>query len=555
MQEQGQTKFVVLAILDGWGLAAPGPGNAIANAPIINMGRFMATYPHTQLIASGESVGLPRGEAGNTETGHLNLGAGRVVYQDLVRINMAIADDTFFTNPSLVGAFNHAIKNNSSIHFMGLVGAGGVHSNIEHLYALIELAKRKKIKNVFVHVFTDGRDSPPTSAKTYLAELNTLFKKQGIGQIASIMGRYWAMDRDLRWDRTEKAYNCLTKGTGNLVKTPEEVIDASYSEGKTDEFIEPSLITDQTGKPVAIIKENDSVVFFNFRVDRPRQLTRAFVLTDFTTANSESGFDPYAVKYSKTHLKPIEPQADQLPFARGEKIKNLFFVTMTEYSKVLLTAGAVVAFPPAMVQVSLGRVISEAGYKQLRAAESEKERFVTFYFSGQAEIAFEGEDRIIVPSPKIATYDLKPEMSAYGLTDAVLTRLREVTDYKFILINFANVDMVGHTGNIGSATKAVQVVDECLGKIASWVEAYGGTLLITADHGNAEEMIDAQSGEIETEHSANPVPFIAISKGLFGKAQTLTSGILADVAPTVLKLLNIEVPTEMTGRNLLENLE
>ena len=555
MQEQGQTKFVVLAILDGWGLAAPGPGNAISQAATVNMNRFLASYPHSQLIASGESVGLPRGEDGNTETGHLNLGAGRIVYQDLVRINMSIADGTFFDNQALNAAFDHAIKFNSSIHFMGLVGAGGVHSNIEHLYALIELAKRKKIKNVFVHVFTDGRDSPPTAAKTYISQLRDLFKKQGIGQIASIMGRYWAMDRDLRWDRTEKAYMCLTHGKGNLVKTPEEVMDASYGSGKTDEFIEPSLIMGVDGVPISLVKENDSVVFYNFRIDRPRQLTRAFILDDFTKANSEWGFDPYAVKYSKTHLKPVGSEDLQAPFDRGEKIKNLFFVTMTEYSKALSSSGAVVAFPPATVQVSLGRLISEAGYKQLRCAESEKERFVTFYFNGQQENAYEGEDRIIVPSPKIATYDLKPEMAAIGLTDAILTRLREVPDYKFVLINFANVDMVGHTGNIGSAAKAAQVVDECLGKIASWVEAYGGTLLITADHGNAEEMIDAQSGETETEHSANPVPFIAISKGLFDKVQTLTSGILADVAPTVLKLLNIEIPTEMTGRNLLENLE
>ncbi|MDP1710220.1 MAG: 2,3-bisphosphoglycerate-independent phosphoglycerate mutase, partial [bacterium] len=372
------TKFVVLAVLDGWGLAAPGPGNAISQTATINMNRFSASYPHSQLVSSGESVGLPRGEDGNTETGHLNLGAGRVVYQDLVRINMSIADGTFFENLALIAAFDHAQKNNSNIHFMGLVGAGGVHSNIEHLYALIELAKRKQFKNVFVHVFTDGRDSPPTAAKTYISELRDLFRKQGIGQIASIMGRYWAMDRDLRWDRTAKAYICLTHGQGNLVKTPEEAIDASYSEGKTDEFIEPSLIVGPAGVPISTIKENDALIFYNFRVDRPRQLTRAFVLDDFSTANSEWGFDPYAVKYSKTHLKPVKSQSIQAPFERGLKIKNLFFVTMTEYSKALSASGAVVAFPPAAVQVPLGRVISEAGYKQLRCSESEKERFVTF---------------------------------------------------------------------------------------------------------------------------------------------------------------------------------
>lgn len=546
------SKLVLLVVLDGWGISAPGPGNAVSLANTINMNRFWASYPHTELSASGESVGLPHGEVGNTETGHLNLGAGRIVYQDLQRINLSIADGSFFQNEILIGAINHAKENNSNLHYMGLVGAGGVHSNVEHLFALIDLAKRQNFNRLFLHLFTDGRDSPPTAAKTYIAQIRDVIQREGIGQIASIMGRYWAMDRDLRWDRTSKAYFALTAGQGNLVKTPEEAIDSSYADGKTDEFIDPSVISDASGKPVAIIKDNDSVIFFNFRIDRPRQLSRAFIFDDFANANISVGYDPYQIKYAKTHL-PIVQSGIQSPFKRGLKLKNLYFVTMTEYGKAITEAGAKVAFPPEVVKIPVGRVISEAGFRQLRAAESEKERFVTFYFNGQQEIAYNGEDRLIVPSPKVATYDLKPEMSARELTDSVIQKLNEVGDYKFILMNFANADMVGHTGNIGAAVKACEVLDECLGKLSSWILAYGGTMLITADHGNAEEMIDSQTGQIETEHSRNPVPFIAISKSLVGRAQVLTSGILADIAPTILHLLRITVPGSMTGRNLLDS--
>ncbi len=551
---ENTSKLAILVVLDGWGVAAPGPGNAITQAELPNMNRFLATYPHTQLGASGDSVGLPKGEAGNTETGHLNLGAGRIVYQDLQRINMSIADGTFYKNQTLIDAINHAKMSNGNLHLMGLLGAGGVHSNIEHLFSLIELARQNNFTKVFLHLFTDGRDSPPTAAKTYIAHVREVITKQGIGQIASIMGRYWAMDRDMRWDRTAKAYFALTKGVGHLVKTPEEAIDMSYAQGKTDEFIEPAIISDSTGKPLTTIHENDSVIFFNFRIDRPRQLSRAFVFEDFSKANISSGFDPYAVKYQKTHLAPEAPVVIGEPFARGPRLNNLFFVTMTEYGKPITEAGAKVAFPEEIVKLPLGRVISETGYKQLRACESEKERFVTFYFNGQQETAFDGEDRLIIPSPKIATYDLKPEMSAREITQGVINKLTEFPDYRFVLINFANADMVGHTGSIGAAARACQVVDECLGKLSDWIMGYGGTMIITADHGNAEEMIDAQTGEIETEHSANPVPFIAISKELFGKNQMLTSGILADVAPTILKLLEIEVPTSMTGRDLLSGL-
>lgn len=553
MNPQKPAKLVLLAILDGWGITPPGPGNAVSLANTVNINKFWASYPHTQLKASEESVGLPHGEAGNTETGHLNLGAGRIVYQDLARINTAIAEGSFFTNEVLIGAMEHAKKNNSCLHFMGLLGAGGVHSNVEHLYALIRLAKQQNAKDVALHIFTDGRDSPPTAAATYIAQLREVIKKEGIAQIASIMGRYWAMDRDLRWERTAKAYFALTKGEGHLVKTPEEAIQISYSQGKTDEFIEPANITDNQGKPICLIKDNDAVVFYNSRIDRPRQLSKAFVIEEFKKGKMEWDFDPYAVKYEKKHIPGDRRPSTQL-FERGEGLKNLYFVMMTEYGKPLVNAGAKVAFPPETVDFPIGRVISEANLRQLRVAESEKERFVTFYFNGQKEKAFPREERLIVHSPKVATYDLMPEMSAREMTDKLLAKLRNAENYSFVLLNYANPDMVGHTGSIGPAVRACEVVDESIGRLANFVTAYGGILLITADHGNVEEMINSHTGQIDTEHSINPVPFIAVSRELTGKPQTLPEGILADVAPTVLSLLSLEKPTSMTGRNLLGEL-
>jgi 2,3-bisphosphoglycerate-independent phosphoglycerate mutase len=434
---------------------------------------------------------------------------------------------------------------------MGLIGAGGVHSNIEHLFALIDLCKRNNFDRVYLHLFTDGRDSPPTAARIYISQLRKVIERQGIGQIASVMGRYWAMDRDMRWDRTAKAYFALTKGVGQYFKTAEEAIAASYEEGKTDEFIDPCVMTGAEGKPICLIKDNDSVIFYNFRIDRPRQLSRAFVYEDFSKAGSPVGFDPYLVKYKKTHLAEKAPQVTPT-FNRGPRLNNLFFVTMTEYSKSIVEQGAHVAFPPEVVKLPLGLVISQSGYKQLRVSESEKERFVTFYFNGQQEMAFEGEDRLIIPSPKVATYDLKPEMSAREMTEAVIQRLKESPDYKFVLINYANPDMVGHTGNIGAAVMACKVVDECLGKLSDYILAYGGSMIVTADHGNVEEMINTETGAIDTEHNKNPVPFIVVSQKFVGKSSTLTAGILADIAPTVLKLMNIEVPSNMTGRNLLD---
>ncbi|MEK7061192.1 MAG: 2,3-bisphosphoglycerate-independent phosphoglycerate mutase [Patescibacteria group bacterium] len=548
------SKFVCLVILDGWGIAAPGPGNAISQANTINMNRFWVSYPHTQLTSSGEAVGLPRSEAGNTETGHLNIGAGRIVYQDLKRINMSIANRTFFQNPSLLGAIDHVRKNKSNLHIMGLIGASGIHSDMEHLTALLELTgKSDLLNNVFLHLFTDGRDSPPTSASEYIKKVREDIQREKVGQIASIMGRYWAMDRDRRWERTEKAYLALTKGQGQLVKTPEEAIDMSYKEGKTDEFIEPSVITDANGIPLTTIKENDAIIFFNFRIDRPRQLTASFVVDDFSNQSIFLDFDPYLEKYEKTHLAERVKKRENV-FERGPKLKNLYFVTMTEYSKSLLEAGTHAAFLPEHVDLPLGKVISDAGLKQLRIAESEKERFVTYYFNGLKEEPFIGEERIIIPSQKIATYDLKPEMSAYEITEAFLSKLKQPVEYSFILVNFANPDMVAHTGSIGPTVKACTILDECLGKIANTILTLDGTLLISADHGNAEEMIDPQTGQIGTEHNGNPVPFIAISKELLGRAQTLQSGILADIAPTVLDILGIQKPNAMTERSLLSNL-
>src|SRR6266404_1554032 len=489
-----QDKFVLLVVMDGWGVAASGPGNAVAQSSLPNITSFYSNYPHGLLEASGDSVGLPPNEVGNTETGHMNLGAGKIVYQDLERINMAIADGSFFEKKTLIDAIEHCQKNNSNLHYMGLIGGAGVHSNINHLYALIQLAKRKKFERVYIHLFTDGRDSPPASAMTYISQLRKIMDKEGTGVIASVMGRYFAMDRDRRWDRTNRAYFALTRGEGNLYKTVDEAIRDSYSVAKQDEFIEPALMTDNLGKPIALISDNDSVVFFNFRIDRPRQLTSAFILDDFSKANEGFGFDPYLIEFTKKHQE--EKVKKSSTFDRGEKLKNLCFCTMTQYSEILQKAGAKVVFEPEIVEMNLGKVLADAGLKQLRMAESEKERFVTFYFNGQQEITYPLEKTIIIPSPKVATYDKKPEMSANELTETLIRELSaKGSDYSFALLNFANADMVGHTGSIGATVTACETVDSCLGKIANFISSYGGVMLVTADHGNAGEMIDLKTGE------------------------------------------------------------
>lgn len=545
MPSDWKPDFVVLAILDGWGIAAEGPGNAITQANTVNLDKFWISYPHTNLEASGQAVGLPRGEDGNTETGHINLGAGRIVYQDLERINMAVADGSFFKTPSLLSAIKHSKENKSALHLMGLIGAGGVHSNIDHLFALIHMCALEKFTNVFIHLFTDGRDSPPTSAKTYVKKIEEVSEREKVGKIASIMGRYWAMDRDQRWERTEKAYDALTSGIGSFVKTPYEAIDMSYSEGKTDEFIEPSLIVGADGKPVRLIKENDAVIFFNFRIDRPRQLTKVFVFKDFKKAN---------INLDKKSIDAELKVAKVEPFKRKVTFSNLNFVTMTDYGTPIIEAGAKAAFPPEIIDNPLSAIISASDMRQFKITESEKERFVNFYFNGLREHPFPNEEKIIIPSPKVPTYDQKPEMSCSEITKSIISRLNG-GNYKFCVVNYPNADMVGHTGNIGATVNAVEILDENIGKLANYILSANGVLLITADHGNAEEMINLSTKEIDTEHSINPVPFIAISPKFLGNGRMLRTGILADVAPTILNLLGIKPPTSMTGRDLLSDLD
>ena len=534
-------KPVVLAILDGWGIAPPGPGNAVDAAPTPNLTSLKNAFVHTQLIAHGESVGLPKSEPGNTETGHLNIGAGRIVYQDLPRINMSVADGTFFQNPSLIAALNHAKQNHSRLHLLGLVGGGGVHSDLAHLFALLRLCHEQQIPTVYLHLFTDGRDSPPSAAMTYINQIKSVIQRESVGKIASVMGRFYAMDRDFRWDRTAKAYFCLTEGIGKKADSVESVISESYSANKTDEFIEPTLII-----PEAIIKSNDAVIFYNFRIDRPRQLTKAFVLPNFEETANITGFDPYAVRYTHKHVEDTRDRSK--PFTRPTQLTNLFFVTMTEYEKNLPVN---IAFPPLMVDNPLGQVISSSNLRQLRISESEKERFVTYYFNGQREDVFPGEDRLIIPSPKVSTYDIRPEMSAREVTQNVLKHISGGV-YDLIIINYANPDMVGHTGNLNATVKACGVVDECIGLLSAAVLSVGGVLIITADHGNAEEMINRATNSIDTEHNANPVPFIIIGES-FRTATQVSQGILADVAPTILSLLKIPAPSAMTGRNLLRS--
>lgn len=539
------TKLVVLIILDGWGVASPGPGNAISQANLPNFNRYWYSFPRTTLAASGEAVGLPRGEDGNSETGHLNLGAGRIIYQDLPRINMSIADGTFFKNNAFLEAINHAKKNDGNLHLLSLVGTGGVHSSIEHLLALLHLCVEQNFKRVFLHLFTDGRDSPPTSALTFISRIEAELELLGFGKIATVSGRYYAMDRDHRWERTEKAYLVLTKGIGEKAISAEEAIKNAYQKGITDEFILPTAIT-KNQKPLALIKSGDSVIFVNFRVDRPRQLTRAFVLDDFEKDAHRVTFDPLAEKYYKRTVISF-PKATP-PFKRGPKINNLFFVTMTEYEKGLPVSA--VAFEPIRVKLPLGEVIANKDLRQLRITESEKERFVTYYFNGQREGPFRGEDREIIASAKVSTYDLKPEMSAFEITEKVLKRIDEGV-YAFILINFANPDMVGHTGIISAAVKACESVDFCLGKIVPAVLKRKGACILTADHGNVEEMLNLTTGGVDTEHSNNPVPLIIIDQKYQNKPYNLKSGILADVAPTVLTLTGISKPSMMTGRSLI----
>jgi len=536
---------ISLIVLDGWGIAPDGPGNAISLAKTPNFKSFWASCPHTQLIASGEAVGLPKGEEGNSETGHMNIGAGRIVYQELPRINLSIADGTFFENKAFLKAIENVRKNNSTLNLMGLIGSGGIHSNIEHLYALLRLAADQKIDKVFLHLFTDGRDSFLTSSPIYIKQIEEEIKKIGVGKIASICGRYYAMDRDNRWDRTQKTYEALTSGIGEKAFSPIEAVINSHKKGVTDEFILPTLIVDQNGQPIKIIGDNDSIIFFNFRVDRPRELTRAFVIEKFESyCPKRKFFDPYAERYGEKQFSEIEICTT---FERKKILKNIFFVTMTSYEKNLPVE---VAFPPPVVRISLPSLFSNVQERQFHLAETEKFPHVTTFFDGAIDRPYSQEEWIEVPSPKVATYDLQPEMSAEEVTNQYLKRIKTGM-YRFSLVNFANPDMVGHTGNIDAAIKACEFTDHCLGIIVREALSLDGTIIVTADHGNVEEMIDLKTGQVDTKHSCNPVPFIVINKNFMGNNLFLDQGILADVAPTILNLAKIIVPSEMTGKSLL----
>ena len=502
---------VLLAILDGWGIESKCPKNAIEDANTPTFDNLIKTCPHTKIFAHGEHVGLPAGQMGNSEVGHLNLGAGRVVYQDLTRINKSIKDGEFFENTEFLKAINHVKENNSALHLYGLVSDGGVHSSLEHLFALLELAKKQGLEKVYVHAFLDGRDTPPRSGHEYLAQVEEKLAELGLPRIATISGRYYAMDRDKRWDRVEKAYNCLLLGEGEKAANSAEAIQASYANDVSDEFVLPTV----TGDADSRIKDGDSIIFFNYRPDRAREITMAINMSDF------DGFE------------------------RKKILKNIYYVCMAQYNE---TFGLPIAFPPQSMQGLLTDVLDTNGVKQFRTAETEKYAHVTFFFNGGVEKAHDSETRVLVSSPKVATYDLQPEMSAPQVADKVVCAL-ESGEYQFILVNFANPDMVGHTGIMEAAVKAIETVDNCLKRIVDAAEKADAIMLITADHGNAECMEDPITHKPFTAHTTNPVPLI-----LFNAKEDVSlseGGVLADIAPTVLDLLGIKKSPEMTGSSLI----
>jgi 2,3-bisphosphoglycerate-independent phosphoglycerate mutase len=506
--------MVGLIIMDGFGIAPAGKANAITTQGTPNLDKLFQKYPHTQLGASGLDVGLPDGQMGNSEVGHLNLGAGRVVYQDLTHISKEIADGGFFKNEVLLNAMHSARDNGKKFHVMGLLGPGGVHSHIEHLFALIKMAKEEKLEQIYVHCFLDGRDLPPSSAAHYAAELNAYMKEIGFGKIASVCGRYYAMDRDNRWDRVEKAYDMLTLGKGVKETDAVAAIEHSYADGVTDEFVLPAVIT-ENGRPLAIIEKGDSVVFFNFRPDRARELTRALTVEDFSAFERKTGY--LAPKY----------------------------VCFTRYDDTFKSVE--IAFKPRVLVNTLGEYLAKNKRTQLRIAETEKYAHVTFFFNGGVEAPNAGEDRILVPSPKVATYDLQPEMSAAEVAEKAVSAILS-KKYDVMILNFANCDMVGHTGVFAAAMKAVETVDICVKKVVDAILAVGGVALITADHGNADHMID-ENGEPFTAHTTNPVPLLLV--GEKNGRRLSDGGKLCDISPTMLELLSMPIPQEMTGRSLL----
>ncbi|OLO38163.1 phosphoglycerate mutase (2,3-diphosphoglycerate-independent) [Alkalihalophilus pseudofirmus] len=507
-------KPVALIILDGFALREETKGNAVTQAKKSNFDRYWDSYPHSTLKASGEAVGLPKGQMGNSEVGHLNIGAGRIVYQSLTRVNLSIREGEFFENQTFNQAMDHVKEKNSSLHIYGLLSDGGVHSHIDHLFALLEMAKTKGLERVYIHGFLDGRDVGPTTAEVYVRALSEKIDELGIGKIATIHGRYYAMDRDQRWERVEKSYRAMVYGEGPSYQSAIEVLEDSYNNKIHDEFVLPSVITDENNQPTGTIEDNDAIIFFNFRPDRAIQMSQVFTNEDFR------GFD------------------------RGNAFpKNLHYVCLTHFSE---TVQGFVAFQPTNLDNTLGEVLSQQGYKQLRIAETEKYPHVTFFFSGGREEPFTGEERILIDSPKVATYDLQPEMSAYEVTDALLQEI-EADKHDAIILNFANPDMVGHSGMLEPTVKAIEVVDECLGKIVDAITEKGGHAIITADHGNADEVITLDGGPM-TAHTTNPVPVIVTKKDV----ELREDGILADLSPTLLHILGAEQPKEMTGKTLIK---
>ena len=510
-----KTKPVCLFIMDGYGINKDTKSNAIAYANAGVISALQAKYPHTVLGASGEDVGLPDGQMGNSEVGHLNIGAGRIIRQELSRITYEIGSGEFFLNPALIKAMDGAKANDKKLHLYGLLSDGGVHSHNTHLYALLKMAKERGVSKVYVHCFLDGRDVSPTSGANFVRALQENIDQIGVGKIATVSGRYYAMDRDNRWNRVEKAYDCLTMGVGEKTENAADAIEESYKAGVTDEFILPTKVY-ENGVPVGLIEEGDSIIFFNFRPDRAREITRAFSEPEFNGFERKTGF-----------INPL-------------------YVCFTQYDATF--TNVTIAFGKQSYANTLSEYLSKKGYKHLKIAETEKYAHVTFFFNGSVEAPTELEDRILIASPKVATYDLQPEMSAYEVTEKVLAEI-ESDKYDVIILNYANCDMVGHTGVFDAAVKAVKTVEECMEKIVSAVLAKGGSALITADHGNADKMFD-ENGKPFTAHTTNLVPFILVSEQ-FKNVSLKNSGILADIAPTLLEVMGEEIPAEMTGKSLI----
>jgi 2,3-bisphosphoglycerate-independent phosphoglycerate mutase len=512
-----KAKPVLLVVLDGWGLRAEREANAIALAGTPNMDALARDYPSAALETSGLAVGLPEGQMGNSEVGHTNLGAGRIVYQDLVRLNRAVEDGSFFQNPVLQEAMKRAKAGSGTVHFMGLFSDGGVHSHVDHLHALLELARREGVPRAFVHAFLDGRDTPPRSGLDYLKAFEKRLAETGYGKVASIMGRYYAMDRDKRWDRVALAYAALVKGEGYRSAAPVQAVEEAYGRGENDEFVKPTVVVDGTGEPRGRVRDGDVIVFFNFRADRARELTRAFTQEGF------ADFDP----------KP--------------RPRLSYYACMTEYDQ---TFGLPVAYGPDQPTRIFPEIVAEAGIAQLRCAETEKYAHVTFFFNGGREAQYPGEDRVLVPSPRdVKTYDQKPEMSAREVTDRLVQAI-DSRKYGFILVNFANPDMVGHTGILAAAIQAVKVVDECVGRLWKAARAAHMAMLVTSDHGNCEMMVDPVTGQPHTAHTLGPVPFILADPDMKG-AKLRAEGVLADVAPTALQVMGLPQPPEMKGLGLV----